>query len=184
MPNYRRADVKGGTYFFTVVTFRRQTFLCDEPVRTALRQAIERTRQEHPFTIEAMVLLPDHLHCIWTLPPDDAAFGLRWSMIKRFVTQHCAAALHRPEWLTASMRQRKEATLWQRRFWEHLLRDEQDYARHVDYIHYNPVKHGWAQAVAEWPWSTFHRYVQQGVYEKGWAGTSNSEAEEDFGEIE
>ncbi|WP_339136191.1 MAG: hypothetical protein WGN25_20280 [Candidatus Electrothrix sp. GW3-4] len=91
MPNYRRADVQGGTSFFTVVTFQRQAFLCDEPVRTAFRNGIARIRKTHPFRIDGWVLLPDHLHCLWTLPPDDADFGLRWSMIKRFVTRHCKA---------------------------------------------------------------------------------------------
>ncbi len=180
MPNYRRADVQGGTYFFTVVTFRRQSFLCDEPVRTALRHGIAHTRKTHPFRIDGWALLPDHLHCMWTLPPNDAAFGLRWSMIKRFVTQQCAAALHRDDLMNASRQKRNEFTVWQRRFWEHLIRDERDYTAHLDYIHYNPVKHGYAQSAAQWPYSTFHRSMEQGMYEKDWAAEPDDEG--DFGE--
>ncbi|MCI5163247.1 MAG: transposase [Candidatus Electrothrix sp. AX5] len=181
MSNYRRADVKGGTYFFTVVTFRRRTFLCDEHVRTALRQAIDTTRVTHPFRIDGWVLLPDHLHCMWTLPPDDAAFGVRWSMIKRAVTQQCADTLHRKELMSASMQKRNESTLWQRRFWEHQIRNEKDYARHLDYIHYNPVKHGHVRTAGQWPWSTFHRYVAAGIYPANWAAAP-AEQDGDYGE--
>ena len=87
MPNYRRANTKGGTYFFTVVTYRRRRILCDENVRNTLRKAIRNAQTSHFFTIDAWILLPDHLHCIWTLPPDDADFGIRWAMIKRFVKE-------------------------------------------------------------------------------------------------
>ena len=162
MSDYRRANVGGGTYFFTVVTFRRRKILCNDTVWNALRDVIRNTRMKHPFTIDAWVLLPDHLHCIWTLPPDDANFGVRWAMIKRFVTKQCALDLHREDWMNESKRQRKESTIRQRSFWEHLIRDEQDYAIHMDYIHFNPVKHGYVKSVIEWPYSTFHRYVRQG----------------------
>jgi len=131
MSNYRRAKTKGGTYFFTVVTFRRQKILCDELVRNALRIGIKNVQSTNPFTIDAWVLLPDHLHCIWTLPQNDANFGVRWAMIKRHVTKTCGPALYRDEWMTASKRRRKESTIWQRRFWEHQIRDEQDYEKHM-----------------------------------------------------
>jgi len=167
MPNYRRANVTGGTYFFTVVTYRRQTFLCDDDVRMALRNGIEQTRKRYPFEIDAWVLLPDHLHAIWTLPTGDADFGKRWSMIKRHVTKHCAR-LKRDEWLNDSKRKRMESTVWQRRFWEHQIRDEWDYEKHVDYIHFNPVKHGHVKYVNEWPYSTFHRYVKNNIYPTDW----------------
>ena len=169
MPNYRRATVAGGTYFFTVVTYRRQHCLCDDDVRAALRAGIEYTRERLPFAIDAWVLLPDHLHCIWTLPPGDADFGKRWGLIKRFVSLHCSRLRH-DNWLTASKQTRNESTLWQRRFWEHQIRNDQDFKHHVDYIHHNPVKHGHAQRVADWPHSTFHRYVAKGVYTVDWAG--------------
>ena len=145
-----------------MVTYRRQRFLCDENVRDALRNAIQSTRTTHPFKIDGWVLLPDHLHCIWTLPSDDANFGVRWAMIKRFVTKLCGPDLHRDDWMNESKRRRKESTIWQRRFWEHLIRDERDYEKHMDYIHYNPVKHGYVKSVIEWPYSTFQRYVRQG----------------------
>lgn len=170
MLRYRRANTAGATYCFTVVTYRRQPILCDTPVRTALRDAIVAVREQRPFTIDACVLLPDHLHCIWTLPPDDVDFPVRWSMIKRRVSVACAAAYKRPDWITASKRKHRESTLWQRRYWEHQIRDETDFIRHVDYIHYNPVKHGLCQQVAEWPHSTFHRHVAQGVYALDWGG--------------
>ena len=170
MPNYRRASMEGGTYFFTVVTYRRQTFMCHENVRLALRQGIDEARKDHPFTIDAWVLLPDHLHCIWSLPPGDADFSVRWAMIKRFVSKQCGSVLRRDDWITNSKRSRKESTIWQRRFWEHQIRDERDYQAHVDYVHYNPVKHGQVKKVAEWPYSTFHRYVRKGIYSRDWAG--------------
>ena len=182
MSKYRRATIKGGTYFFTVVTFRRQTFLCDENVRNALREGIRNTRITHPFTIDGWVLLPDHLHCIWTLPPNDAAFGVRWAMIKRAVTKKCAPDLYRDDWMNESKRRRKESTIWQRRFWEHLIRDDRDYEKHMDYIHYNPVKHGFVKSVIEWPYSTFHRYMRQGIYGADWAGVNARREDENFGE--
>jgi putative transposase len=111
---------------------------------------------KHPFTIDALVLLPDHMHCIWALPQSDASFGIRWAMIKRFVTKRCGLDLHRDDWMNKSKRRRKESTIWQRRFWEHQIRDEQDYAIHMDYIHFNPVKHGYVQNVIDWQYSTFH----------------------------
>jgi len=182
MSNYRRANTKGGTYFFTVVTYRRQRFLCDEMVRNVLHDGIKATQATRPFTIDAWVLLPDHLHTIWTLPPDDADFGIRWAMIKRFVTKQCAPELKRDTWMNPSKLKRKESTLWQRRFWEHQIRDESDYQKHMDYLHYNPVKHGLVEKVADWPYSTFHRYVRQGIYGIDWASVNNEQELKGFGE--
>lgn len=182
MSTYRRPKITGGTYFFTVVTYRRQRFLCDDPVRTALRDAIAETRTVCPFVINGWVLLPDHLHCIWSLPPDDADFGKRWAMIKRFVTKRCCPALAGDAWLSASKLRRNESAIWQRRFWEHLIRDETDYMRHMDYLHYNRVKHGLANAVKNWPYSTFHRYVNEGVYPDDWGGVHDVRTDENFGE--
>jgi putative transposase len=182
MPNYRRAHAKGGTYFFTVVTHKRQRILCDEFFRQALRTGIQTTQKCYPFIIDAWVLLPDHLHCIWTLPPDDADFGGRWSMIKRFVTKQCNEKFKRAAWVSASRQNRFESTLWQRRFWEHQIRDEADYQRHMDYVHYNPVKHGLVKQVSDWPYSTFHRYARHGIYEKDWAGVSPGQELENTGE--
>lgn len=169
MPRYRRADVPGATYFFTLVTYRRQTFLCEPDVRQALREGIRKAQALKPFQIDAWVLLPDHLHCLWSLPEGDTDFPGRWAAIKRHVTRRCRR-LHREEWMTSSKRRRKESTIWQRRYWEHLITDEDDYRRHVDYVHFNPVKHGLVASVVEWPYSTFHRFVRQGIYPADWAG--------------
>jgi putative transposase len=139
-------------------------------------------RATHPFDIVAWVLLPDHLHAIWQLPGADARTGLRWSLIKAHVTRASHAWL--PEQSgNRSREKRGEGALWQRRFWEHLIVDERDLERHIDYIHFNPVKHGYAKAVSEWPYSTFHRYVREGVYPLDWAGiASPSEPTARYGE--
>jgi putative transposase len=173
MPNYRRAGIAGGTYFFTVNTFRRLPVLTEAPVREALRKAIFLTRLTHLFDIDAWVLLPDHLHCIWTLPRGDADFSLRWAKIKRMVSKECGAAFGTED-VSASRTRRNEAGLWQRRFWEHLIRDDEDFARHADYIHWNPVKHGLVVRTAEWPYSTFHRFVREGVYPADWGRAEGS----------
>jgi putative transposase len=151
-----------------VVTYRRQRFLCDDDVRAALRAAITRVRAHRPFHIDAWVLLPEHLHAIWTLPADDADFSLRWAQIKRLVTRACGARLLRSEWMGASKSKHRESTLWQRRFWEHQIRDERDYSRHMDYVHYNLLKHGHVLRVADWPYSSFHRLVGEGMYPRDW----------------
>ncbi|WP_028454107.1 REP-associated tyrosine transposase [Chitinilyticum litopenaei] len=170
MSRYRRSRLAGASYFFTVVTYRRQRILTDAAVRRALHDAIVRVRQRYPFVIDAWVLLPDHLHAIWTLPPGDADYALRWRWIKRLVTRAVAGDYARPDWRTASHCARREATLWQRRFWEHQIRDAADYAAHVDYVHFNPVKHGLVAAAADWPHSTFHRWLAAGAYPPDWGG--------------
>lgn len=178
MPRYRRAHIPGGTYFFTVVTLARQPILLEPEIRAALREAVILTSARYPFHIDAWVLLPEHLHCIWTLPEGDDRYGMRWSLIKRHVTQ--AAKL--PGNGTRSRVTRREGNLWQRRYWEHVIRDEHDFERHVDYIHWNPVKHGLVQTALEWPYSTFHRYVRQGVYAPDW-GTFIDYPNESFGDM-
>ena len=171
MPNYRRSNFGGGTYFFTVNTHRRQPFLTDPDVRAALKQGINQIRQTLPFAIDAWVLLPDHLHCIWSLPEGDADFSTRWRVIKTVVTQQCGERLDNDALLSRRRVRKGQSTLWQQRFWEHLIRDERDFAAHVDYIHWNPVKHGHAQHVVDWPYSSFHRYVRNGVLPPAWTGT-------------
>jgi putative transposase len=168
MSRYRRASLKGGSYFFTVVSERRQRILTNDDVRATLREAITEVRRQHPFHIDAWGLLPDHLHCIWSLPEGDADFSTRWRKIKAHVTRHCGARYRHPEWLSARRQAKGQGTLWQQRFWEHCLRDEADWRRHVDYLHWNPVKHGVAGRVVDWPWSSFHRFVAEGLYEPGW----------------
>ena len=172
MSHYRRSQAAGATYFFTLVAYRRQPILCDAPIREALHDAIVSIRDKRPFTIDAWVFLPDHLQCLWTLPPDDADFSTRWGLIKRQVSINCKKTYQRPEWLTISKLKHRESTIWQRRFWEHQIRDETDFIRHMDYIHYNPVKHRHCNQLSDWPYSTFHRYVNQGVYPSGWTGNA------------
>lgn len=179
MPEYRRSDIPGATYFFTVVTYQRQPVLTDPRCRAALRAAIDSVRLQMPFEIKAWVLMPDHLHAVWQLPPGDKDYSLRWSRIKQHVTRDCAKWIpQRPQ--SASRQKRGEGGLWQRRFWEHLIRDDADFSRHLDYIHYNPVKHGYAANAGDWPYSTFHRYVKEGAYPADWGGTADEPG--NFGE--
>ena len=163
MSQYRRLRVPGGCYFFTLVTSNRAPVFQGAAEVGALRAALRRTMHARPFRIHAMVVLPDHLHCIWQLPPGDADFSGRWRAIKKSVSRQLLHPRQTP------------ATLWQRRFWQHLLRDEDDWRRHLDYIHYNPVKHGLAASPWAWPWSSFRHCVARGWYEPDW-GASEPDA--------
>lgn len=145
MTEYRRAYVPGGSWFFTVNLAERKNNLVLVEKIDLLRSAFEYTQQRHPFRMDAVVILPDHLHCIWTLPQDDADFSTRWNLLKGYFSRHIATG----ERISASRKSRRERGLWQRRFWEHLLRDQNDFSRHADYIHWNPVKHGWAKRVSD-----------------------------------
>jgi putative transposase len=163
MPDYRRYRVPGGTYFFTVNLLERRTDLLVRHI-DSLREAVARTRAERPFHIDGWVVLPDHVHCVLTLPPGDDDFSNRIKAIKiRFVR-----AVGPVERRSSVRVTRRERGIWQRRFWEHAIRDQDDYARHMDYLHFNPVKHGYVTAVAEWPYSTFHRLAREGVYPRSW----------------
>ena len=146
MPQYRRNRIPGGTYFFTVALADRRTGLLVREI-AALRAAVTRTRQLHPFQIDAWVVLPEHMHAVWTLPEQDTDFSLRWTLIKRTFS----AAIPHAEDRSPSRAAKGERGLWQRRFWEHTVRDAEDFARHVDYVHFNPVKHGLAATAADWP---------------------------------
>jgi putative transposase len=168
MPNYRRSWVPGGTYFFTVVTWNRRPILTHAESRELLRTAWREVNQRLPFTTLAICLLPDHLHCVWSLPEGDANYAMRWREIKRLFSRQYIRRFELEDKRNASRVKRNEAAIWQRRFWEHTLRDEADLQRHVDYIHYNPVKHGLVKNVADWPWSSFSRYVRSGFYESSW----------------
>ncbi len=167
MPQYRRLFIPGACYFFTIVTYGRSPWLCHASVRTLLRQVILLVRRKHSFQIEAWVLLPDHLHCLWRLPEQDSDFSTRWNLIKGWVTTHFPSQLGIYERST-SHRKRREQPVWQRRFWEHHIRSDDDFRRHCDYIHYNPVKHGLCSAPKLWPFSSFHRFVKEGKYELDW----------------
>jgi len=175
MPNYRRVFVPGGCWFFTVNLFdRRRTLLVDHI--EALREAIAVTRQSYPFTIDAFVVLPDHLHAIWSLPPEDSDFPSRWRLIKNRFSK----AIPKDEQLSPVHTRRNERGIWQRRFWEHLIRDEADFTRHVEYCYINPLKHGLVTQVGNWPYSSFHRDVRAGLFPEDWGGDSEMVGE--FGE--
>ncbi|WP_275097906.1 REP-associated tyrosine transposase [Sedimenticola hydrogenitrophicus] len=173
MTEYRRATVAGGTYFFTLNCLLRQhNHLLTDHIDT-LRNAFQYVKQKHPFDMPAVVILPDHLHCIWQLPDGDMDYKTRWSLVK----SHFSRSIPMGEQRSLSRLKRGERGIWQRRYWEHLIRDEMDYAHHTDYIHWNPVKHGWVPRVSDWPYSSFHRHVEKGVYLIDWAGSSSEEME-------
>jgi len=176
MTNYRRNFIPGGSFFFTVNLAERRLRLLTDHI-DLLREAFRHVRRRHPSEIDAIVVLPDHLHAIWTLPGDDADFALRWRLIKSTFSY----GLHRGERVSKSRAAKSERGIWQRRYWEHTLRDETDFARHADYIHYNPVKHGHVRRDRDWPPSSFHRMVRLGIYPLDWAGDAADNAA-DFGE--
>ena len=164
MPDYRRNRVPGGTYFFTVNLLERRERLLVEHI-DALRDAVRQVHAQRPFHIDAWVVLPDHTHCVWTLPPGDGDYSSRWKAIKIAF----AKTLPGTERLSAVRERKGERGIWQRRFWEHTIRDDSDYAAHVDYVHINPFKHGLVKRVTDWPYSSFHRFVKEGIYPHDWA---------------
>ena len=159
--DYRRVKMPGGCFFFTVVLEQRRPLFIRHIDR--LRNAFLKVRDRYPFRIDAIVVLPDHIHTIWTLPAGDADYALRWAQIKRFFSSGLNS---RPP--SASKTRKREKGIWQRRYWEHCIRDEQDWRRHLDYIHFNPVKHEYVTRVRDWPYSSFHRLVSEGWYEEDW----------------
>ncbi|WP_374665026.1 transposase [Ramlibacter sp.] len=167
MRRYIRAVVPGATYFFTLTLQDRRCATLIHGV-DHLRAAFTEIRTRHPFDIDAMVVLPDHLHLLITLPADDARYAMRLALIKGAFTRRMAAAQRLDSRALQARGARGERSLWQRRYWEHQIRDENDYARHVDYIHFNPVKHGHAARAGDWPYSSFHRYVRHGVLPADW----------------
>jgi putative transposase len=167
MPHYKRAKQPGGTFFFTVVTHRRRKLFYEANNRLIFKKVIMEVQSTHPFNIDAWVLLPEHLHCVWTLPEGDQDFSRRWGLIKAKFSKE-SRRLARP--------------IWQNRFWEHLIRDDRDLHKHLDYIHYNPVKHGLVESPKDWPSSSFHRYVQAGLYPENWGEGVSFESTDRFGE--
>ncbi len=163
---YRRNRIEGGTYFFTVTLADRRSQVLTDHVHE-LRHVFRQVRTKQPFEVVAMVVMPEHLHAIWTLPEGDADYSGRWKAIKSGLTHQL-----RRNGMDLVSNARGEFSLWQKRFWEHTLRDDIDLQRHVDYIHFNPVKHGWVKHVKDWPWSSFHRYVRHGLLPIDWASTS------------
>ena len=168
MSNYRRNYIPGGTYFFTCVTYRRWPILTSDLGRRCLREAVDKVRQRHPFSIMAIVLLPDHWHTIWTLPRGDAKYPLRWMRIKEEFTETWLRAGGGELSQSESRRRHRQRGVWHRRYWEHTVEDEDDLKRCVDYIHWNPCKHVAVSRVHDWPWSSFHRFVREGEYELDW----------------
>jgi putative transposase len=172
---YRRVTIDGATYFFTVNLADREATLLTSHIDD-LRLAVREVRRRHPFRIVAWVVLPEHMHAVWSLPPGDAGYAMRWNQIKgRFSRQ-----LAKGERLTSSRTDKRERGIWQRRYWEHWIRDEQDLQRHVDYIHYNPVKHGLVERAADWPYSSFHQFVRRGWLCVDWGCSGDFEGS--FGE--
>ena len=164
---YRRNQKPGACYFFTLVTYQRQPLLTQTNI-DRLRLAFKREIQKRPFNIDAIVILPDHLHTLWQLPEHDHDYSIRWSNIKRFFSTGC----EQPQTTIPKSRlNKREKTVWQRRFWEHTIRDEDDWRRHMDYIHYNPVKHGHVQSPKDWPYSSFNQCVAKGWYEDNWGSS-------------
>ncbi|PCE67674.1 transposase [Salinivibrio sp. YCSC6] len=156
---YRRNYAHGGTYFFTVNLHNREMQLLTEHIRL-LRSAVATVKASRPFQINAWVVLPDHLHAIWTLPDNDSDYSTRWREIKKLFTKSVSRIDKR--FIMG------KGMVWQDRFWEHTIRDERDFKHHFDYVHFNPVKHGWVERVVDWPYSSFHREVKRGIYHPSW----------------
>lgn len=175
---YRRADVAGATYFVTVNLRDRKTDLLVRHF-DLLRIVINDVKHRHAFRLEAMVVLPEHLHAIWTLPEGDSNFSLRWSLIKSAFSRR----LPMLESISTSRQSQRERGIWQRRFWEHLVRDDNDFSRHVEYIHFNPVKHGLAKRATDWPYSTLHKFIDEGRLPVNWGGDADSNSPSSFGEL-
>jgi putative transposase len=165
MPRYRRAKISGGTFFFTVTIADRSDDLLVREIER-LRRIYRSVQARYPFETVAICILPDHIHALWSLPDGDADFPLRWSLIKSGFSR----GLNEAAPLSSRQAAKREKGLWQRRYWEHAIRDERDLARHVDYIHFNPVKHGLVARVVDWPHSSFHQYVARSDLPKDWGG--------------
>jgi putative transposase len=177
MSRYRRAQIEGGWFFFTVTLAGRRTDLLVRHI-DRLRKGYAAARRRDPFETIAICVLPDHLHAIWALPEDDADFSRRWSLIKHDFSCGLPANADR----SPSKRGKREKGVWQRRFWEHAIRDETDLSRHIDYIHFNPVKHGLVSRACDWPYNLFHRYVERELLPLDWGGNAEAAARISFGE--
>ncbi|MBV07718.1 MAG: transposase [Rubinisphaera sp.] len=168
MPNYRRAHIPGATYFFTAKTENNATIFNSENSIIQLKQVIQETRKRWPFEIPAIVVLPDHIHTIWELPRDDSNFSIRWSWLKKELTKRYLKEGGIEQPISLSRERNRRRGVWQRRYWEHVIKDEDDYEAHFDYIHWNPVKHGYVQCPSEWKYSLIHRWIERGIYDARW----------------
>ena len=182
MPGFRRYFVPGGTYFFTVVTACRAPIFQSRQARALLGKTTRNQRGATPFQTVTIVLLPDHLHAIWTLPRADDDYPNRWKAIKAKFTSEWLEAGRSEQPLADGYRRQRRRGVWQPRFIEHTIRDEQDLHHHADYIHYNPVKHGYVRSPKDWPWSSFHRYVRSGDYSENWGSAEGLPP--DFGHVD
>ncbi|MEZ6047814.1 MAG: transposase [Planctomycetaceae bacterium] len=180
MVQYRRSLQPGGCFFFTVVTYNRRPLLTSELARICLRASIDKCRSMLPFTIEAFVLLPDHLHAIWTLPPGDSDYSKRWGLIKAEFTKTYLAQIGLEESLEIELVGDNRRAIWQPRFWEHTIHYEEELENHLNYIHYNPVKHGLVNSPHEWEWSSFHRYLRNEYYEVDWGTNKRKSSDLNF----
>jgi putative transposase len=176
MSRYRRSKIAGGVYFFTVTLADRSSDLLVRQI-DRLRRVYASVNDRHAFETIAICILPDHLHALWSLPTGDRNYPLRWNLIKAGFSRGLEEFAVR----TKSKIARRERGLWQRRYWEHAIRDDADLERHVDYVHFNPVKHGYVARVRDWPFSSFHRYVERGDLVADWGGTA-PEFQGEFGE--
>ncbi len=174
---YRRDDTKGGTWFFTVNLAERDKNTLVDEIDT-LREVMGKVKQRHPFKIDAMVVLPDHIHAIWTLPVNDDDYPTRWGLIKSGFSRK----MPKLECINKSRIKKGERGIWQRRYWEHLIRDGQDYERHINYIHYNPVKHGYVKKPVDWPYSSIHKFISEQILDVGWTCNEEDMDIKEFGE--
>ena len=174
MADYRRSYVPGGTYFFTVVTYQRTPIFRDATARDILGEVMRAVADETAFETVAIVLLWEHLHCIWTLPPGDQDYSTRWKRIKTEFTKRWMSDGGTELSVAPAKQKRGRRGVWQPRFWEHTIRDEADLEAHFDYVHYNPAKHGYVTCPWDWPWSSFRRYVEAGHYNTDWGRTEPS----------
>jgi putative transposase len=165
---YRRIFIPNTTYFFTENLAERKRKLLIEQV-DLLRSAFKIVKARHPFTIDAIIILPNHLHMIMTLPEGDSNYSQRLNLIKGSFSR----SIDNSENISDSRKKKRERGIWQRRFWEHIIRDERDYENHINYIHYNPVKHGYVKKPVDWLYSSIHRYIAQGILTPDWATEPN-----------
>ena len=183
MSVYRRHFVSGGAYFFTLVTQERAAILVEPTARAILHDAFAECKRRWPFVIDAIVLLPDHLHTIWLLPSNDDQFPRRWGFIKKEFTKRWIASGGQEQMISSQRSVRRMRGVWQPRYWEHAIQDEDDLGRHRDYIHYNPVKHGLVKKPVDWPYSSFHRWAAQGAYDPGWGCASTDDKRFQFDDL-
>ena len=176
---YRRLRIDGATYFFTVVTHERKPILTVDANLNLLREAFREVMKKRPFTIDAIVILPDHLHCIWTMPKDNSDFSTRWRLIKTYFSRRCDSQFRSEPSLSRT--KKSEQAIWQRRYWEHYIRNQEDYNRHIDYIHYNPVKHGYVRAPKDWAASSFHKFAKEGRTDINWGASIDIQFDDSIG---